>query len=58
MLKMVVDIYRLTDEQMKEYDLYYRYRIAFYNYKFKILETSGFTEEQANEYYIGQMIEY
>lgn len=58
MKKIVVDIYRLTDEELKEKDLYYKNRIVFYDYTFKQLEDCGLREEHINNYYIGQILEY
>lgn len=56
MKKIVVDIYRLTDKELEEKDLYYKNRIVIYNYSIKKLEDIGIREEYIDNYYIGKII--
>ena len=56
MKQMIVDIVYLSDEYMKEYDLYNRYRIKAYIYATDNIVSYGVREEDIQDYQIGKII--
>lgn len=55
--KIVVDIYRLTDKEAEEKELYYKNRIKLYNYATQEIDDCGLRDESIGKYSIGQIIE-
>ena len=58
MKQIVVDITILSDEYMKEHNLYCRYRIKTYCYNTGKLNSFGVKEEDIQDYFIGKIIRY
>ena len=56
MKQMIVDIIYLSDEYMKEYDLYNRYRIKAYVYATDNIISYGVNEKDIQDYQIGKII--
>ncbi len=56
MKQMIVDIVYLSDEYMKEYDLYCRYRVKSYVYATDNIVSYGVREEDIQDYQIGKII--
>ena len=56
MKQMIVDIIYLSDEYMKEYDLYNRYRIKAYVYVTDNIISYGVNEKDIQDYQIGKII--
>lgn len=56
-MRIVVDMYELSEKEMKEKDLYYKNRIVIYNSKIRELEDCALREENKDKYKIGQIIE-
>ena len=56
-MRIVVDMYELSEKEMKEKDLYYKNRIVIYNSKIRELEDCTLREENKDKYKIGQIIE-
>ena len=55
--RIIVDIYELTEEYMKEHDLYHKFRVKEYVYDTKQLISHGVDKEYADSLKIGQIIE-
>lgn len=56
MKQIIVDIKRLSDEYMKEYDLYCRYRVKAYIYATDNIISYGVEEKDIKDYEIGKII--
>ena len=56
MKQMIVDIVYLSDEYMKQYDLYNRYRIKAYVYATDSIISYGVNEKDIQDYQIGKII--
>lgn len=58
MKQIVVDIIKLTDEEMKTKYLFCRYRIKAYVYELDRVISYGIPEKDIKDYYIGKIINY
>lgn len=58
MKQIVVDIIKLTDEEMKTKYLFCRYRIKAYVYELDRVISYGIPEKDIEDYYIGKIINY
>lgn len=58
MKQIVVDIIKLTDEEMKTKYLFCRYRIKAYVYELDRVISYGIPEKDVEDYYIGKIINY
>lgn len=56
MKQIIVDITYLTDDYMKQYNLYNRYRIKAYVYATDSIISYGVREEDIQDYQIGKII--
>ena len=56
MKQIIVDITILTDDYMKEYNLYNKYRVKAYVYDTNQIIEYGVREEYIQDYYIGKII--
>lgn len=55
-LYIIVDRYQLTDEEMKEYDLYYKNRAKAYDYMNEKIIDFAVPNEYLENYEIGKII--
>lgn len=58
MRQIVVDIIKLTDEEMQTKYLFCRYRIKAYVYELDRVISYGVPEKDIKDYYIGKIINY
>lgn len=52
----IIDIYEVSDEYMKEHNLYNPVRIKMYWYESQQIVEGGLTKERAKKYKIGDIV--
>lgn len=56
MKQIILDIMILTDDYMKEHNLYNKYRVKAYVYDTEEIITYGVNTKDIQDYYIGKII--